>query len=143
MERRGLIALTALVLACTNPEESDRRDLNAAFDVDAPLDHALAAAEAESKAGHDDVAADLLKRTAEAAANAAVDAANALAPRTPWGRDEKAKLVALESERRDEVARYESALRGDDLDKRLAALEKQLELEKRVVAFSGEIRRAR
>jgi hypothetical protein len=138
LERRSLIhfsidgcavAVMLFAAACTSSEESDRRDLKAAFAIDAPLDAALAQAETEAKAGRDDAAADILKRTAEAAGKAAVDAANAVAPRT--------------IERRDSVAAYESALRGTDLDEKLAAVEKQIELEKRVLAFSTEIQHPR
>ncbi len=130
-------------MGCTSSEEADRRDLKAAFAMDAPLDSALARAEKEAKAGHDDAAVDILKRTAQSAGSAAVDAANAIAPRTTWGKTEKTTLVALETERRDSVERYESALRGTDLDEKLEAVQKQIDLEKRVLAFSTEIERPR
>ncbi len=143
MEYRVLVPLVVALVAaaCTNPAELDRRDLESAFALDAPLDRALHEAESAAKKGDDPAAIDILKRTAEPAAQAAVDAANAVAPRTAWGRTEKAALVSIENDRKSEIARYESALAGTDLDAQLAAVEKQLELEKRVVAFSGEIER--
>jgi hypothetical protein len=137
LERCGLVAFA--IVACSNPAELDRRDLKAAVAFDAPLDDALARAESESKLGHDDAAIDILKRTAESAASAAVSAASAVAPRTAWGRQEKDALVSVETERRDEVERYERALSGADLEDKLAATEKQIDLERRAIALFAEI----
>ena len=101
MERRGLTVLLVALAACSNPAELDRRDLESALALDAPLDRALHDAENAMKTGDDKAAVDILKRTAEPAASAAVEAANAVAPRTPWGRARKASLVSIESDSRN------------------------------------------
>lgn len=82
-----------------------------------------------------------MKRTAVPAADDAVKAANAIDAKTAWGRKEKDALVSLARDRKDEVGRYEGALRGTDLDAKLAALQKQLEIEQRAAALELEVDR--
>jgi hypothetical protein len=82
-----------------------------------------------------------LKRTASPAADEALNAANAVDAKTAWGRKEKDALVKLARDRKDELGRYESALRGTDLDAKLAAVQKQLEIEQRAAALELEVDR--
>ena len=82
-----------------------------------------------------------MKRTGAPAADAAVASADALAPRTAWGKKEKDAIVALERDRKDELGRYESALRAGDAEAKLEALKKQLEIEKRAKAIAEEVAR--
>jgi hypothetical protein len=82
-----------------------------------------------------------LKRTAAPAADEALAKANAIDARTAWGHKEKDALVALAHDRKDEVGRYERALRGSDLDEKLSALQKQLEIEQRAAALELEVDR--
>jgi hypothetical protein len=145
VERRGLkgaLALLVLVLACRDDGGAlDRADLKNAMAADVALDRALKTADDAEMANHDDEAADILKRTAAPAADDALAAANAVSPRTAWGKKEKDALVALVRDRKDEVGRYERALRGTDMDEKVAAVEKQLAIEKRASALSQEIDR--
>ena len=82
-----------------------------------------------------------MKRTAAPAADQALAKASAIDARSPWGKKEKDALVALARDRKDEVGRYERALRGTDLDEKLAALQKQLEIEQRAAALELEVDR--
>jgi len=143
--RSCLIALALAVAACSKPdlESLDRAELQSALASDGTLDDALKKADDAERTGHDDDAADILKRTAEPAADSALAAANALAPRSDWGRKEKDALVALERDRKDEVGRYESALRSGDVEKKIDALKKQLEIEQRAKSIAEEVARGR
>lgn len=107
--------------------------------ADENLDDALKKADDAERAGRDDDAADILKRTAEPAADQALATANALAPRTDWGRKEKDALTALERDRKDEVGRYEAALRSGDVEQKIAALKKQLDIEQRAKGIAEEV----
>jgi hypothetical protein len=138
--RSGLVAL-ALAFAACKPDGGalDRSDLQAAMSADENLDDALKKADDAERAGRDDDAADILKRTAEPAADQALATANALAPRTDWGRKEKDALTALERDRKDEVGRYEAALRSGDVEQKIAALKKQLDIEQRAKGIAEEV----
>lgn len=144
MARGGLslaVALVALAGCRPDPGALDRTDLQATLAADGTLDDALKKADDAERAGHDAEAADILKRTASPAADQAVAAAETLAPRTPWGKKERDALVALEHDRKDELAHYESALRSGDLDDKVAALKKQLAIEQRAKSIAEEIAR--
>ena len=97
-------------------------------------------AEEADIAGLDEDAANILKRS-HPDAERAVAEAEGLAPRSPWGKKQKDALVALEHDRKDELDRYEKALRSGDLDEKLAALKKQLELEQRAKGIAEEVAR--
>ncbi len=131
----------AFLVACNDATVRDRAELGRAIEADKTLDHALKQADDASHAGNDVQAADILKRTAAPAADEALAKANAIDARTAWGRKEKDALVALARDRKDEVGRYERALRGTDLDEKLAALQKQLEIEQRAAALELEVDR--
>ena len=131
-----------MAVACKpEPAALDREDLQKTLAVDATLDDALARADQAERAGRDGDAADILKRTGGPAADAAVASADALAPRTAWGKKERDAIVALERDRKDELGRYESALRAGDAEAKLEALKKQLEIEKRAKAIAEEVAR--
>ncbi len=129
------------MVACNDAAAHDRIELNRAIEADKTLDRALKDADDKSRAGRDDDAADILKRTASPAADEALKAANAVDAKTAWGHKEKDALVKLARDRKDEVGRYESALRGTDLDAKLAAVQKQLEIEQRAAALELEVDR--
>lgn len=131
------------MIACTrgDPGAADRDELKRALASDVALDRALKSADDAERAGHDDQAADILKRTALPAADESMAAADGVSTRTPWGRKEKDTLVTFARDRKDELGKYEHALRGTDLDEKLAAIEKQLELEKRAQTIAQEIDR--
>lgn len=144
MERGGLALAVALAFAFAGckPDVAalDRTDLQSALAADATLDEALTKADEAERSGLDEDAANILKRL-HPDAERAVAAAEGLAPRSPWGKKERDALVALEHDRKDELDRYEKALRSGDLDEKLAALKKQLELERRAKDIAEEVAR--
>jgi hypothetical protein len=139
--RVALVALVALGLAACRPDPvaQDRADLRAALDADDVLDRGLRRADDAERAGHDGEALDILKRTCEPAADRALAAATALTPRSAWGRKEKDALVALEHDRKRELVRYEDALHVGSVQAKVAAMEGQIEVEKRAATISEEI----
>jgi hypothetical protein len=84
---------------------------------------------------------DILKGTAEPAADEALAAANALTPRSTWGRTKKGSLVALVTDRKAEMLRYEKAMSGASDEEKLVALTKQVDIETRAAALMEEIDR--
>jgi len=86
-----------------------------------------------------DEAEIILKIPALAAADEALAAANALAPKTDWGRKEKEELVKLVTDRKGTISRYEEALSKHDDDAMLASLKEQIDIEKRAANLKLEI----
>ena len=80
-----------------------------------------------------------MKISALPAADDALAAANALAPKTDWGRKRKDELVKLTSDRKGTISRYEDAMSHHDDDAMLASLKEQIEIEKRAAAWKREI----
>jgi hypothetical protein len=119
----------------------DQADLKGALAKDQATSRALKQADDVARTGRATEAIDLLKRTAEPAADEALTAVTALTPRTTWGRTEKGALVALTTDRKTEMARYENALSGGSDEDKLAALTKQVDIETRAAALMEEIDR--
>jgi hypothetical protein len=80
-----------------------------------------------------------LKISALPAADDALAAANALAPKTEWGKTQKAELVKLATDRKVTISRYEEALSKHDDDAMLASLKEQIDIEKRAATLKRDI----
>jgi hypothetical protein len=135
----GVAALGVAACSREDPVALDRVALRDALASDDALGRALKEADDAAHAGHAAEADDIFKRKVEPAADAAIAAAEAVAPRSPWGRAKKDALVTLERDRKGAVAPFETALHGDDLDAKLAAYEKQLDLERRAQTLAHDI----
>lgn len=146
MERFG-VGLTlcflagVLALACTreDPSALDQSALRNAMAADDALGRALKEADDAAHSGHADQADDIFKRKVNPAADAALTAARAVEPRSAWGKTKKDALVTLEQDRKNAVDPFAAALHGDDAEKKLAAYEKQLDLERRAQTLSHDI----
>ena len=82
---------------------------------------------------------NILKISALPAADDALAAAKALAPKTDWGRKEKDELVKLVTDRKVTISRYEEALSKHDDDAMLASLKEQIDIEKRAAGLKSDI----
>jgi hypothetical protein len=124
-------------------KRSDANALAAVLEADDTLDRLLKQADDVSTKGDDKAAAALLDDKAMSAANDALSRAQALDPKTTWGKDRKDRLVKLLTDRKDEVPRYAAALRSGDLEARLDVLQKQVDQEKRALDLASEVRAAK
>ncbi len=129
------------MVACTreDPGALDQAALRGAMAADDALDRALKDADDAAHGGHTDQADDIFKRKVSPAADAALAAAQSVAPRTAWGKAKKDALVTLEQDRKGAIDPFAAALRGDDPEKKLAAYEKQLDLERRAQTLAHDI----
>jgi hypothetical protein len=141
---RLLVAAAGIVAAaCTDPVERDRTALERVVQADEAFDRAMKEADDASRAGRDPQAADLLRDKARPAADAALAAAKGAAVETEWGRARKRELVTLVGDRAAEVPAYEEALRSADPAKKLAALERQIALQKRALEAAAAVRKGK
>jgi hypothetical protein len=86
-----------------------------------------------------DEADNILKISALPAADDALAACNALAPKSDWGKKQKDELVKLVTDRKATISRYEEALSKHDDDAMLASLKEQIDIEKRAANLKREI----
>jgi hypothetical protein len=77
--------------------------------------------------------ADLLESKALPAADEAIAIATAQTPESSWGKEQKDALLSVLRDRRASIPEYAKAMRGDDLEAKLHATEKQQELQKRAM----------
>jgi hypothetical protein len=111
--------------------------------ADERFDDAMKLAGDAERAGRDGQAADLLRDKARPAGEAALGAAKSAGVDTEWGKARRAELVDVIGERAAELPRYEDALRSGDPEKKLAAMVKQVELQKRALAAAAAVRKGR
>ena len=146
MSLRSLFALVAVFLAagCHNPArelaERDARDqarLAAIVEADQVLDRAFKAADDASRSGQDAKAADLLEGEVVHAAADAVTEAEREPLESAWARARRDALVQVLRDRQASIAEYAQATRGEDLEAKLAAVEKQIQLQKRALAAAA------
>ncbi len=144
MELGGLtLCLLAglFAVACTreDPGALDQAALRTAMSADDTLDRAIKEAEDSAHAGDVAKADDIFKRKVGPAADAALAAARGVEARSAWGKAKKDALVTLEQDRKDAIDPFAAALRGDEPEKKLAAYEKQIDLERRAETLHHDI----
>jgi hypothetical protein len=128
------------LVSCRDPEREqaarDERDhvrLLAVVDADQALDRALKTADDASQAGDDAKAAGLLEGVAARAAIDAIAEAEREPFETPWARARRDALVAVMRDRQASIEGYAAAVRGEDLEAKLTAVQAQLALQKRAL----------
>jgi hypothetical protein len=132
--------LSGALLGCHDPareqaerEARDRVRLESIVTADEALDRALKSADDVSRAGDDAKAAALLEGDGARASSDAVAEAEREPLETPWARARRDAILAVMRERGASIAPYASALRGEDLDAKLAAVETQIALQKKAL----------
>jgi hypothetical protein len=143
----GAVLVATLSLAgCKSAAEQeaerrahDKATLESIVVLDRKLDATLKQADEIAMKGDELRAADLLDQQAIPAADAAIAAVKSAQVETPWGHERQDELRALLSDRRAEIPRYASALRSTDLESKLGAVQKQVELEKRTIDVIGKV----
>ena len=101
--------------------------------ADEAVDLLLKSADDAARAGDDAKAAALLEEDGVRVAAEAVAEAEREPLETPWGRSRRDALLELMRSRRASIPGYAQALRGEDLDAKLTALQVQIALQKRAM----------
>jgi hypothetical protein len=101
--------------------------------ADEAVDRALKRADDAARGGDDTKAAALLEEDGAHAANEAVAEAERESLETSWGRSRRDALLELMRERRASIPGYAQALRGEDLDAKLTALQTQIALQRKAL----------
>lgn len=136
---RASAALVAFVsLAACGPSEADlardRAALEQVMAADVKVAGELRKADGELAAGDRTTASETVKTKVIPHADANVTTAEALRPKTPWGKARAVDVTTLVRERRKSLDAYAAALAGDDGNALLAAIESQKLVEKRALS---------
>ena len=121
----------------------DQTALEKVVVADEAFDRAMKDADDASRSGNDARAADVLRDQARPAGAAALSAAKGAGVETDWGKARKDELASVIGDRTAELPRYEEALRSGDPAKKLAALEKQIDLQKRALNAAAAVRKGK
>jgi len=110
----------------------DRASLEQLLEADRQVDRILQ--EADDLARTDEAAAaDLLEKQASPTAEVALTIGDRVYLETPWAAARRDELMAVLRDRKEAIPAYATALRGTDIDQKLAAVERELALERRAI----------
>ena len=115
------------------PEDDDHAQLVRIVQADERLDRALKAADDASRAGDDAKGAALLEGDATRAASEAIALGEQAPLATTWGRARREALLSVIHERAASIPSYADAMRGEDLEAKLAVVTLQIDLQKRAL----------
>ena len=141
MRAASVVALVLMLGACRDHAREDQAKADArdqailvhVVDLDAHLDRAMKEADDASRAGEDERAASILETSALPGVVSAIAETEAHPPESAWARSRQQTMLGVLRARREEIPNYVAALRGTDLDAKLAAVEAQLALQKRAI----------
>jgi hypothetical protein len=114
--------------------QTEQETLEGIVSADMDLDALLKRADEQAASGDRAGAAALLEHEGIPRADAALARARAAVVASPWAVARREEWLGVLTDRRAELPRYAAALRQDDLDLRLAAIQEEVELEKRAMA---------
>lgn len=117
----------------------DQTALRSVIARDQQVAKLLHEADDDALAGRPVAAADRIEKGAQTAIGGIVDDARAISPRTKWGAARKSDVLALTERRKELLAAYAEALRSEDLERVVAQMERQRDLEKRALEVHGEV----
>jgi hypothetical protein len=106
--------------------------------ADESFDAALKKADDAERGGDDAKAAGILEGEAARVSSAAIAEAEKAPLETAWARAKRDALVAVMRERSQSLGPYAKALRGEDIDAKLAAVEVQVELQKKALRAASD-----
>jgi len=133
-----LLTVGLLGVGCTKDERAarcseDRVAFQALLSMDQRVSGMLREVDDLALTGRPIDAADRIDKGTRAAMDEVVTDANQVTPRTKWGVERKKEVVGLTQQRRELLDAYAKALRSEDLQRVVAEMEKQRDLEKRAV----------
>ncbi len=143
-----LSSLAWLSFGCSRPvpdenalREADKRELERLIALDVRASKAMRDADdaAQKADGGAAAASERIAKTARPAIETALSSTEAASMKTDWGRAKKEALAAVLRDRKAELPKYEEAIKGDDPEKMLAAIQTQADIERRALAVVAAV----
>jgi hypothetical protein len=117
-------------------EARDRESLARIVAVDMRASQAMRDAATKGDAG---AALDIVAKRAKPAVDEGLGLVDRAGVETPWGKQKRDTLADVLRDRKREMPRYEDAVRSGDLEKMLAAMQAQADIEKRAIGTVADL----
>ena len=157
---KGLAAALAVVLlaisasACSKqapeprPDEAtlraeDKRTLEGIVAVDVRASQAMRDADDATRVGDAGAASLAVTSRAEPAVDEALRAAEGATMKSEWGKAKRDELVAILHDRKAEMPKYDEAVKSNDPEKMLSAIQAQAAIERRALATVSAVQESR
>jgi hypothetical protein len=149
---RFVTALLFVVLAaCSKPappdeatlRADDKRELERIVAIDVRASQAMRDADDATRVGDAGAAASAVSGRALPAVEEALRAAEGTAMKSEWGKGKRAELIGIFKDRKAEMPKYEEAVKGNDPEKILAAIQAQAAIERRALATVAAVQEGR
>ena len=149
------VLVLSLVFACSKsdppppvPDEAtlkaeDKRTLEGVIALDVKTSQAMRDADEATGKGDAGAASVILTTRARGSADEAVTAAESAPLKSEWGKAKRAELVSILKDRQTEMPKYADAVKGDDPQKMLEAIEAQASIERRALTTVAAVREER
>lgn len=151
--RLGALAMAiALVAACSKqapvPDEAtlraeDKRALEGVVAIDVRASQAMRDADEATRVGDAGAASLAVKSRAEPAVDEALRAAESATMRSEWGKAKRDELAAILRDRKAEMPKYDEAVKSNDPEKMLGAIQAQAAIERRALATVSAVQESR
>jgi hypothetical protein len=151
---KRLVSALALVLvaACSKaapaPDEAtlradDKRELEGVVAIDVRASKAMRDADDATRVGDAGAASLALTSRAVPAVDEALRATETATMKTAWGKAKRDELAAILRDRKAEMPKYDEAVKSNDPEKMLAAIQAQASIERRALTTVSAVQEGR
>jgi hypothetical protein len=149
--KRPFVVLAMVLLACSRaavPDEAtlraeDKHELERVIALDVRASRAMREADDATRDGDAGAAALAVTARAAPAVDEALAAAGSASLKSAWGKGKRDELTALLLDRKAAMPLYAEAVKGNDPEKMLAAIQAQAALERRALATVAAVQEGR
>jgi hypothetical protein len=151
--KRLAAALSLLVLAaCSRPvpvpdeatlRAEDKRTLEDVVAIDVRASHAMRDADEATRVGDAGAASLAVTSRAAPAVDEALHAAEGASMKSEWGKAKREELAAILRDRKAEMPKYDEAVKSNDPEKMLTAIQAQAAIERRALATVAAVQEGR
>lgn len=124
-------------------KSEDKRTLEGVIAIDVKTSQAMRDADEATSRGDAGAASGILSSRARPSADEAIAAAEGAPLKTEWGKAKRAELAGIFRDRQIEMPKYADAVKGDDPQKMLEAMEAQAAIERRALTTVAAVREER
>jgi hypothetical protein len=121
----------------------DKRELERIVAIDVRASKAMRDADDAARVGDAGAAGLALSSRAAPAVDEALRAAEGATMKSDWGRAKRDELAAIFRDRKSEMPKYEEAVKGDDPEKMLTAIQAQAAIERRALTTVAAVQEGR
>ncbi len=147
-----LLLVATSATACSKPapvpdeaslRAEDKRTLEAVVAIDVRASQAMRDADDATRVGDAGAASLAVTSRAEPAVDEALRAAEGATMKSDWGKAKRDELAAILRDRKAEMPKYDEAVKSNDPEKMLSAIQAQAAIERRALATVSAVQESR